>query len=47
MGPVPAMLAGVMPTRASPGVMMPGQFGPMMRVFLPLDSLYAQAYAES
>src|SRR6185437_1469249 len=41
------MLAGVMPTRAWPGVMMPGQFGPMIRVLLPLDSLYAQAYALS
>src|SRR6201993_1326010 len=41
------MLAGVMPASASPGVMMPGQFGPMMRVFLPLSTLYAQAYALS
>jgi len=27
--------SGVIPTRASSGVMMPGQFGPMIRVFLP------------
>ena len=27
IGPLPAMLAGVMPTSDSPGVMMPGQFG--------------------
>src|SRR5258707_8200954 len=26
------MLAGMMPTLDSPGVMMPGQFGPMIRV---------------
>jgi hypothetical protein len=31
------MLAGVMPTSDSPGVMMPGQFGPMMRVVSPFD----------
>ena len=35
IGPLPAIVAGVMPASASPGVMMPGQFGPMMRVFLP------------
>ena len=34
-GPLPAIVAGVMPASASPGVMMPGQFGPMMRVLLP------------
>ena len=32
MGPLPVMFAGVMPASASPGVMMPGQFGPMIRV---------------
>ena len=32
-GPEPVMVAGVMPASASPGVMMPGQFGPMIRVF--------------
>src|SRR6187402_3868860 len=47
MGPLPVMLAGVMPTSDSPGVMMPGQFGPMMRVALPLDCAYAQASAVS
>src|ERR1700749_4528786 len=44
-GPDPLMLAGVMPASASPGVMMPGQFGPMMRVFFPLSPLYDHAYA--
>src|SRR5690606_31933741 len=47
IGPVPVMLAGVIPASASPGVMMPGQFGPMMRVLLPLDFAYAHASALS
>ncbi|SHU19921.1 Uncharacterised protein [Mycobacteroides abscessus subsp. abscessus] len=38
-GPVPVMLLGVIPTSASPGVMMPGQLGPMMRVLLPFSTL--------
>src|SRR5690625_5829194 len=33
MGPVPVIVAGVIPARETPGVMIPGQFGPMMRVF--------------
>ena len=42
------MLAGVMPTRDSPGVMMPGQFGPMMRViWLPLASTLDWASAQN
>src|ERR1700754_3733973 len=47
MGPGPLMLAGVMPTNDCPGVMMPGQLGPMMRVLLPFSTLYAHAYALS
>jgi hypothetical protein len=47
IGPGPVMLAGVMPTSDSPGVMIPGQFGPMMRVLLPFATLYAHAYAVS
>jgi hypothetical protein len=47
IGPLPVMLFGVMPTSDSPGVMMPGQFGPMMRVLLPLLFAYAHASAES
>ena len=43
MGPLPVMVAGVMPTSASPGVMMPGQLGPMIRVVFPLLTLYAHA----
>src|SRR6185437_5929305 len=52
------MFAGVMPTSDWPGVMMPGQFGPMMRVsgaepaerpdrLAPFSTLYAHAYALS
>jgi hypothetical protein len=33
------MLAGVMPDESFTGVMMPGQFGPMIRVFLPFSTL--------
>src|SRR5690606_2547435 len=47
MGPFPVMLAGVMPASASPGVMMPGQFGPMMRVRLPFAFAWAHASAVS
>ena len=36
------MSAGMMPAFDLPGVMMPGQFGPMIRVLLP----FAQAYAQ-
>jgi len=32
MGPEPVIFAGVMPASATPGVIIPGQFGPMMRV---------------
>jgi len=31
MGPGPVMSGGVMPTLDRPGLMMPGQFGPMRR----------------
>ncbi|CAB4954037.1 unannotated protein [freshwater metagenome] len=34
-GPLPAMVWGVMPASDSSGVMMPGQFGPIIRVDLP------------
>ena len=37
IGPLPVIVAGVMPTSDSPGVMMPGQFGPMIRVLLPFS----------
>ncbi|KMO74692.1 hypothetical protein MOBUDSM44075_03411 [Mycolicibacterium obuense] len=39
IGPLPVMLFGVMPTSDSPGVMMPGQLGPMIRVFSPFSTL--------
>ena len=32
MGPLPAMVCGVMPANDSSGVMMPGQLGPIIRV---------------
>ena len=37
IGPLPVMVCGVMPASDSPGVMMPGQFGPIMRVLLALQ----------
>ena len=30
--PAPAMVAGMMPALDTPGLISPGQFGPMMRV---------------
>ena len=47
IGPLPVIVAGVMPTSDSPGVMMPGQFGPMIRVLLPLSLARVQNSAES
>src|ERR1051325_1066265 len=41
------MSAGMMPALEAPGEAMPGQFGPMIRVFSPLAMLYAQNAAES
>ena len=34
-GPLPAIVCGVMPASDSPGVMMPGQLGPIIRVCFP------------
>src|SRR5688572_30882630 len=41
------MSAGMIPALEAPGEAMPGQFGPMIRVFSPLATLYAQKAAES
>src|SRR6478736_614938 len=41
------MSAGMMPALDLPGLMMPGQFGPMIRVRLPVFTAYAHALAES
>src|SRR5690242_15600928 len=41
------MSAGMMPALDAPGEAMPGQFGPMIRVFCPRSMLYAQNAAES
>src|SRR4051794_5924648 len=41
------MFAGMMPALDLPGLMMPGQFGPMIRVRLPLAQACAQNQAES
>src|SRR5690625_922592 len=41
------MSAGMMPALDSPGVMMPGQLGPMMRVLWPLAPAWAQKAAVS
>src|SRR3954449_12931682 len=41
------MSAGMMPAFEAPGEAMPGQFGPMIRVFSPRSMLYAQNAAES
>ena len=35
IGPLPAMVCGVMPASDSSGVMTPGQLGPIIRVDLP------------
>ena len=37
IGPLPAIVCGVMPASDSSGVMMPGQFGPIIRVFPELE----------
>ncbi len=42
IGPGPAMSAGMMPALDLPGEMMPGQFGPMIRVLFPLAQACAQ-----
>src|SRR5579875_2394832 len=41
------MSAGMMPTFDRPGEVMPGQFGPMIRVRCPRRAAYAQAYIVS
>src|SRR4051812_44197260 len=41
------MFAGMIPARDFPGEMIPGQFGPMIRVRLPLAQACAQNHAES
>src|ERR1700709_1313596 len=41
------MFAGMIPALDFPGLIRPGQFGPMIRVFPPLATLYAQAPVES
>src|SRR6478736_7005426 len=41
------MSAGMIPAFDLPGLMIPGQFGPMIRVLLPLAHAWAQKYAES
>ena len=43
MRPAPAIVAGMMPAFDLPGLAIPGQFGPMIRVLLPLLVAYAQA----
>src|SRR3712207_3627884 len=47
MRPCGVMSAGMMPAFEAPGDAMPGQFGPMIRVFSPCATLYAQNAAES
>src|SRR6185436_4186626 len=42
MRPAPAIVAGMMPAFDLPGLAMPGQFGPMMRVALPFAPACAQ-----
>src|SRR5665647_3971738 len=46
MRPAPAMVDGMMPALEAPGLMIPGQFGPMMRV-VPDCRAYVQNSAES
>jgi hypothetical protein len=41
------MLDGMMPTRASPGVITPGQFGPISRQVPPSSPMYLTARAAS
>lgn len=45
MGPGPVMSAGMMPAFACPGVMRPGQLGPMTRV--PVAAAWALKATES
>src|SRR5690348_13964268 len=47
MRPAGVMSAGMMPALDAPGDAMPGQFGPMIRVFCPRSRLSAQNAAES
>src|SRR5579875_2545629 len=47
MRPSEVMSAGMMPALDLPGEAMPGQFGPTIRVALPLAMAYAQNSAES
>ena len=44
---VGAIVAGMMPALDAPGLIRPGQLGPMIRVALPLSTLYCQKYAEN
>ena len=39
IGPLPVMFGGMIPAFDCSGLMMPGQFGPMMRVLLPFLTL--------
>jgi hypothetical protein len=41
------MSEGVIPAFDFPGLMIPGQLGPMILVLLPFETLYAQKLAES
>ena len=40
--PGPVMSAGMIPALDLPGLMIPGQFGPMIRVLFPLAQACAQ-----
>ena len=42
IGPGPVMSAGMIPALDLPGEMIPGQFGPMIRVLLPVAQACAQ-----
>src|SRR3954453_14400357 len=47
MGPAAAIVAGMIPAFDLPGLITPGQFGPMMRVAPPFAFACAQNSAES
>ena len=47
IGPGPVIVAGMMPAFDLPGLITPGQFGPMIRVAPPFDFASAQNSAES
>src|SRR6266496_1868628 len=47
MVPGPVMSAGMMPALDLPGLITPGQFGPMIRVLLPVAPAWAQKFAVS